>query len=484
MLINILHQRRSIYDEFDNSHVISQIYQLRSRPLELIARHAILCQPKRSKEPILAMSTSRPSETIIGSSPFLDCSSLKNHILSIESSLARYCIFFWLKSGYNLDRSICEKANQTHVMDSLTPEQLSDVRSGKCVLVLDNSNEGHLDPSSQYFVNLLELLLSELQPHDRSIIIIDQNRELTNESSCSERFNQLRRKIIFANYDYFIKKTLLEFEKMRSVGPTDCFTSCSALASLQHQYLCMIGTPRPAKVAFYYRLILSRLSDEALISYHGLNHSKADNAKDYIIKALKSPFYASLLSPPGEQITKPIEDILENLPTYTLDCGGEQDFNKLAFSIPSDSYRKTMLSVVLESDFHSEHSRMRRVTEKTVKALGMGHPVIILGNLGSAQIAKDLGFEIFDDVINPSYDSIINPVGRFNCILSLIADTADQILQDKMKFASKIYEKAKSNWERSRSGEIMATYNKSVETPLIYNIIAALLREDDELQAG
>lgn len=172
------------------------------------------------------MSTSRPGETIIGSSPFLDCSSLKNHVLGIEDSQARYSIFFWLKSGYNLDKYTCAKANQTHIMDALTPEQLSDVRSGKCVLVLDNSNEGHLDPNSQYFVDLLELLLSELQPHDRSIIIIDQNRELTNESSCSERFNQLRRKIIFANYDYFIKKTLLEFEKIRGVGPVDCFPSC------------------------------------------------------------------------------------------------------------------------------------------------------------------------------------------------------------------------------------------------------------------
>lgn len=238
----------------------------------------------------------------------------------------------------------------------------------------------------------------------------------------------------------------------------------------------MIGTPRPAKVAFYYRLILRRLSDEALISYHGLNHSKANNAKEYLLKALKSPFYTSLLSPSGEQICKPVEDILLSLPTYTLDCGGEQDFNKLALSIPSDSYRKTLFSVVLESDFHSEYSKMRRITEKTVKALGMGHPVIILGNPGSAQIAKDLGFEIFDDTISPDYDSIINPADRFSCVLRLIEDTVRQIRLDQSGFASRIYEKARSNWERSRSGEIMAIYNERVEKPVTEAILNALLR--------
>ena len=88
--------------------------------------------------------------------------------------------------------------------------------------------------------------------------------------------------------------------------------------------------------------------------------------------------------------------------------------NQLATKVILEHYLETNLSIVTETGIDEG---IERITEKTVKALCHGHPLVIVGHENSVRIAKSLGFSLMDDFIDHSYDSINEPISRIHCAI-------------------------------------------------------------------
>jgi GDP-L-fucose synthase len=75
-----------------------------------------------------------------------------------------------------------------------------------------------------------------------------------------------------------------------------------------------------------------------------------------------------------------------------------------------DHYSKTLFNVVTETSFENNSLNL---TEKTFKPLANCQPFLILGDLNANKKILDFGFELYDDLIDYSFDSIKDNVDRF-----------------------------------------------------------------------
>jgi hypothetical protein len=67
-------------------------------------------------------------------------------------------------------------------------------------------------------------------------------------------------------------------------------------------------------------------------------------------------------------------------------------------------------------------------TEKTAKALAMGHPFIVATTPGFYRDLRNLGFRTFNDVIDESFDQIDNAQQRMDRIIDIVHDLCEQDL--------------------------------------------------------
>lgn len=79
-------------------------------------------------------------------------------------------------------------------------------------------------------------------------------------------------------------------------------------------------------------------------------------------------------------------------------------------------------SVVIETDIGNE---IVNISEKTIRALSLGHPLLVLGVAGTHQYLKALGFDLLDDVFDNSFDQEPELYARFCKFLSSIDKVVD-----------------------------------------------------------
>lgn len=122
-------------------------------------------------------------------------------------------------------------------------------------------------------------------------------------------------------------------------------------------------------------------------------------------------------------------------------------------------YEHSFVEIVTETTFASPGFL---ITEKTLNSVyGCNFPIILSGN-GAVSHLRELGFDMFDDVIDHSYDSIVDPFDRIvtaietNRRLLIDVEFAKQCWKDcKSRFSNNI-EVAKNidTWYRKRGTEL------------------------------
>jgi hypothetical protein len=80
-----------------------------------------------------------------------------------------------------------------------------------------------------------------------------------------------------------------------------------------------------------------------------------------------------------------------------------------------DDYNNTDFEVVLETLF--DDSRLH-LTEKTLRPIACSQPFILAATHGSLKYLRSYGFETFGDVIDESYDLIVDPEKRLRAIVA------------------------------------------------------------------
>jgi hypothetical protein len=78
-------------------------------------------------------------------------------------------------------------------------------------------------------------------------------------------------------------------------------------------------------------------------------------------------------------------------------------------------HKRSLISVICETKFEENEIS---VTEKTYKAIAYKHPFIIIGPCSFLRYVNELGYQTFHPYIDESYDSIQDPLSRFEAIIT------------------------------------------------------------------
>ena len=96
------------------------------------------------------------------------------------------------------------------------------------------------------------------------------------------------------------------------------------------------------------------------------------------------------------------EEFLKSAPYISdkLDFDQRNDHSTLVPKYHVNSY----CNIVLETHFDADQSGGAFLTEKTFKPIKHGQMFFIAGPAGSLQVLRDLGYRVFDSVLDNSYD--------------------------------------------------------------------------------
>jgi hypothetical protein len=107
----------------------------------------------------------------------------------------------------------------------------------------------------------------------------------------------------------------------------------------------------------------------------------------------------------------------------------------------STYYRETFIEIICETSFTES---CYNLTEKTINSIyGCCFPILLCGK-GSVQLLRDIGFDVFDDVINHEYDKIEDPKER---LYKAIFDNRE--ILSKNEYAKKIWRNNSSRFQEN-----------------------------------
>jgi hypothetical protein len=81
--------------------------------------------------------------------------------------------------------------------------------------------------------------------------------------------------------------------------------------------------------------------------------------------------------------------------------------------VPNEFYLDSYISIYVESN--CLQSDLIHITEKTYEPLLKGHIILPFSNPGTIRRLRDLGFA-FPDFVDYNYDTIQDPIARFNAL--------------------------------------------------------------------
>jgi hypothetical protein len=148
-------------------------------------------------------------------------------------------------------------------------------------------------------------------------------------------------------------------------------------------------------------------------------------------------------------------DVFQNKKTLVLDKSNN-DIHKNDRTHDPELYSKTCVSLITETYADSRPGCF--ITEKSWKAIANCHLPIWIGQKGIVSAFKNMGYDVFDDIIDQSYDSLSNSKERWDAAvhsLLLFLDTdidskdsiIERLLNNQRKFLNlKIDESTIGSW--------------------------------------
>ncbi len=289
--------------------------------------------------------------------------------------LDKYCIFYPI---LNFDKSKWPSSNAIHNLPSFV---IDDLNLNKAFLLIDFSNES----GTHELVNSIHQSLIESHiVNVENVILLVQNRLLKSDA----------RKVKIFYFDFFPLVSSFFIKSIISTEYSDLLDIAITGKIPRKKILCLNATPRSHRLLACAMLQHHNLFQDSIVSFPGAVYGKGGHV-DF------STFLRNLKLSKLSYLTEYAQNILNDSPFIVDDF--KEIGNNLVNRIDISHYLNTWMSLVTETGIDSNH---QRVTEKTIKAFGMGHPAVVFGPPNSLQSLKEMGFSAFDNVINHDYDTI------------------------------------------------------------------------------
>lgn len=180
----------------------------------------------------------------------------------------------------------------------------------------------------------------------------------------------------------------------------------------KYLYLSYARKPRDQRIALGSRLLKNELLDKGKVSLGKFDYQ---SHYDYI----DSP--------------KIIKE-LSNLTPIEIDRTLEYN---LALDLTLQDYESTFLSIINETLTTQDTLFL---SEKIFKPIFIGHPFIVIGNVGTLQYLKRLGYKTFDKWVDESYDEEPNFLKRVDKIINILNKLKSYSIEDLQKLRKEMQE--------------------------------------------
>jgi hypothetical protein len=331
------------------------------------------------------------------------------------------------------------------------------LRQSTTILMLDMSGEGH--PFVEDAFASIHDWHASLGETPAQIWFVSQNRAIGH--AYKRRYGESA-PIRLECYDWFVAAfaSIFASEDSQFCEKTGFHKhEVSGQASTEKLFLCLNATPRPNRIAILSALKVDGILEETKWSLFQGDAGKfpAGSADEFLAtihrQDLQDEANRLLASPPSR-----------------LDRPEFATSNDLSFRFDPALYHSTLASIVTETEFTD--GSVIRVTEKSVKALCMGHPALIFGNPHSLPLLKAWGFDLFEEFLDNEYDGIEAPAARFRAVLDSIVSLR-QALRQGARSPSLIHAST-FNRRHALSGGFLRAYDAHTQRPLVTSLLRAL----------
>lgn len=179
------------------------------------------------------------------------------------------------------------------------------------------------------------------------------------------------------------------------------------------KFSCLNRQPKPHRLMNFCLFLSAAYSNDSCVSFWGQHTYDPipmilNQSQQSFLKLKNQLMIKNLLKICNDSNLNKIFSTLEHLMPYhpyEPDYDGSNDH-----AITHPAYSDTYINVVTETscDFENvyDHSDGPLITEKTIKPLLARQLFLMCADSGSVQFLRDIGIDVFDDVIDHGYDSI------------------------------------------------------------------------------
>ena len=288
-----------------------------------------------------------------------------------------------------------------HWLENIPAEAMAKAKDGKGKILFDMSNEGPAFHDGWMLLFHTECAKASL-PLDRCVLLQQNRRFEEDYRAWAISHHQATMRCLV--YDHFPRRLLSGLAADRH----DAYSPASIRSK---RYICLNYTPRPERTGFVSWLLARGAEQSGYLSY-------ATHRKDGEHDSFGLPTWF----PEKEAVQRGLDLLKARAPLQVdLEKGApEVPVFKMA---PIELYQDASFSIVIETE--ASAGDVVRITEKSLKPLAYGHPMIVLGNAFSLRILRLWGFETFPELFDESYDEVVDPSARAALVMKEVGRVID-----------------------------------------------------------
>jgi hypothetical protein len=300
-------------------------------------------------------------------------------------------------------------------------EVASDIREGRCKIILDHSLEGF--PVTHFDAHNFQTFLGEFL--DNTIYLSSDYLRGTSQFVSTQ----------YSNY------WELKISQLAGRNPDYTDAKMNPIAPAKFKAICKNRLTRPHRIE-----IVKRINDLNL--QHDINYSFG------IVPHHGTGLNFTLLG-----LTRVIKKTariwkhdVEELSAWVIRHGEKHlfheniDLSKNQASTISDelfnAHLDSYFEMIVETNY-VEHTIFH--SEKTFKAIAWSQPFVMFAERYSVQALRELGYDVFDDFIDHSYDNIADPIERMTATFLEVTRLCDISHDDWLKIYTQISDRLVSN---------------------------------------
>ena len=150
----------------------------------------------------------------------------------------------------------------------------------------------------------------------------------------------------------------------------------------------------------------------------------------------------------GSGFPHEVDQYQSYFPNNTLPILADGDARYYAHNRATDIFRTCLFNIIVETSNQHDTNNWDSIflTEKTFKCFDLYQIPIWFAVPGTVEQVRKLGFDLFDDIIDHSYDTIINEAERINSIVAQLTILNNKFsLEDCQSLRNTLYPRIKSN---------------------------------------